>query len=1636
MKYKYRRGQIFGKRLPVPKTIRNKVYDCALSFNEFVKYELDDKIPISCIIESDRKIVEKFGIDKCKKLDWELINTRIYNNNLNFRNVLMSIDSRTDDINLALYELVKDQIRPNDYSLKMKEIYSDRLFELSQIESHGTYDSYSFIHDLKHRFNEGEVGLREIISNWSLFKNKDLSYCLLNGDANKNHITDAMVKEFMSNYKSLVSLIIKHNNIYSFISRISTLNSDEERQEFIKQFTDDILNNTNRKYDDYRAPIELTDEDFKEIFKYSSVIDYLTEVNYGSLSEGLIKELKELPENYLFTMSIPFSALLDSNVLYFIGKYGLKNVVDFDNECGHFFSNNNCRMLKLMYDMYLHYANESYPNNPYTKDEFYKEMRKMIVSGPTDGRLISKAPDYREITGEFRVRNADLFISEQAPEELQKLFYTKSITPQLLLEHPEYADYLNGKDLSSCFKKRSIEVESNNRLSSNDDDEDFSSWYKDFLYRLNDDDLLYDNDLLYGSNDDDESFSLGTKKYISHKNLYKFLESKTDFKGVINFITEYSDVLDIVFDKKMTDSYEYNISFSIDDDMNQIKNRIHEAFRRLIVEKRLTYPTHIPRDLVEKCPSMFLDKNAPQELQEAFYNRTISITFILSNPSYREFLKNVDLEVLFKYMPVDVNSKKYSSLRSLDYGTSDHKINFVKALKQTFGDQDALDIMLLYGKYIEQVDEVNNLENFLYDPEFSQDGFLDELDKIILQNIIDGNMKYNESIPSHFKKNNPTLFLSQDVPQEIRNKFYNREFTLKDFDDNSELFNIFNNTNIACGFSEELSFVIPLFSNQHNSKIANSNRLKVIVEYLKIKDVDLKNSFKDYIIKNSSNLNMKNINAVSGVLFRLNHSNSLEIQSLKNSLSDLLLEQSEPLKSLDKIEEIFIKNNVPLFAKVYSCFKILYPNLKKFEFSNYSRISPELKDMSLPKVGYHQSQNEVRFNIIYNDLLRIAYRSNERSFMNFLSNLEEGNSIYNNIINNGLNIESLEKQDKETLEIFVSHLITLYDNTKEGSKKKIDFSGYNLREKLDILNKLFKTTSRYDLKDRIVRSFCYYAGINSFSELKKLATDSVRNASKRGIEYASELEDGKVFNFRKGDFVRCVGDYQAFASSLNTGNVSKEFLTVFTQNSNSDKTPLDVDFTFIEEVKENIYETIKGTPTGFGFGNVYVVVKKDNPSLNITRDEDGYLTNADYDPSKIEMFGTKVSNVGYRTHWGARTGFAYTDVDYILYKKTDTINDEEPYDKNGNVNYIEDNNKYDDLSAIKFEIARNGYYIPVVDFSGKLIFTVNEYNDLRRKMMGLSYYRENSYKFSDKLLTPEIEYIVTLMNSSNKITQNKKQIIDSTIQMALNSLGLQMKKEIDGDLTEGSVELIDTGSTGRGTNVPLAGDFDFMMRVDNSIISNPRKMQQLKDAIVSCFVSVDEPVYTSDGNIRFKGVKIKGLDEKIDLDITFTQKLNQVVYSTDMCIRDRLETIKKIAPEKHDLVIANIVMAKKVLKEAGVYKSMKSKPSQGGLGGVGVENWILQNGGSFIEAAEQFLMVAENKDFSQFKEVYKIWDFGQNHKTAKDNIKLPKEKKKFLYDNFVVNNMNEDGYKKMVQALREYLNSIQIEQIQTEGIKR
>ena len=53
---------------------------------------------------------------------------------------------------------------------------------------------------------------------------------------------------------------------------------------------------------------------------------------------------------------------------------------------------------------------------------------------------------------------------------------------------------------------------------------------------------------------------------------------------------------------------------------------------------------------------------------------------------------------------------------------------------------------------------------------------------------------------------------------------------------------------------------------------------------------------------------------------------------------------------------------------------------------------------------------------------------------------------------------------------------------------------------------------------------------------------------------------------------------------------------------------------------------------------------------------------------------------------------------------------------------------------VYLEIAMNGFYIPVVDTNGKVLFSPNDYDLLRSKMSGLSYYEASEYKFSDNFI--------------------------------------------------------------------------------------------------------------------------------------------------------------------------------------------------------------------------------------------------------------------------------------------------------------
>ena len=402
--------------------------------------------------------------------------------------------------------------------------------------------------------------------------------------------------------------------------------------------------------------------------------------------------------------------------------------------------------------------------------------------------------------------------------------------------------------------------------------------------------------------------------------------------------------------------------------------------------------------------------------------------------------------------------------------------------------------------------------------------------------------------------------------------------------------------------------------------------------------------------------------------------------------------------------------------------------------------------------------------------------------------------------------------------------------------------------------------------------------------------------------------------------------------------------------------------------------------------------------------------------SKLEIFATNVDGEG---HYGIRTGFGMDKVDFFISDQTTRTG------KNLSGFYMGNGEEYTLVSEVtKLEIALNGFYVPIVDRDNEeLIFTPDDYDKMRAQMSGLSYYHTGDYQFapdselelgeltldkeslsavstpsssstsddaqgasSGSITIPGTDTIIDQLPASMAETDHKHEVINQVIKQAItgiSELNLSYKDYLDGDLTENIVEMIDTGSTGRQTNAPGSGDFDYMARLDRSILNDPTKKQQITDALLAAFGRENDGSAIVNGNLRLKQVSIDGLAEPVDIDITFAQKTNKVQYPTDAALADRLSNIKNQSETKYQQVLANIIYAKQFLKASQVYKPRRSPEAEGvgGLGGVGIENWVLQHGGSFRQAARDFLAVADScSSFEDFCAHYPVWDYGENHK--------------------------------------------------------
>ena len=758
---------------------------------------------------------------------------------------------------------------------------------------------------------------------------------------------------------------------------------------------------------------------------------------------------------------------------------------------------------------------------------------------------------------------------------------------------------------------------------------------------------------------------------------------------------------------------------------------------------------------------------------------------------------------------------------------------------------------------------------------------------------------------------------------------------------------------------------------------------------------------------NSGSLQRLMTPIITGLL----HGNSFTVGE-DNKLS---FDYDNAKEKLEKIEQIFLRNNLPPIAKNFLVFKTIHP-MDQFEQDfvqgNEHKLSPMLTQAETK--GPFGS-----YGIILRGLIRNSLESNDITMRKYLENMRDGQNILDRIKSGETSYDDLNEAEQREATTFIHHIAAMYNQTGAERSNQIDAEAKPTQESIQQLEQILNIKENDSIANRAVRYFGFTAGLRTVEDALRKMDRGRDEADRRNRETAKH-----PLVIHEGDLIKNVNG--AYLDNILTyGSNAKEFLG---EDADTDQTALDTDVTMRlgEDVTIEDCTEIQDNPNG-NYGYAWFVLENTSDNFMTTRQGDGHpgeVEDANPADNRPELFQTGVLG---ESHYGIGIGFGSEKIKAIVIQQSDG-----------------EAGEYLDRTC--FRIVKNGFYIPVYDKqTGQLIFTEEQYDKMRAQLSGNPEYETGPYQqASAEDFNNDVERIAQLglgqeIDTAANIAETGRK--DAAIRNAIAAKLLEndpgLRDYIDGDVTPGVIEVSSTGSTGRGTNIPGDGDFDYIFRIDRDIYMDYQKMSELTQRIRSAIhftenVSESRQSGMSPYDIRTKHVHVDGLADEVDIDITFIQRTDKITYATENAVRDYLDNLEG---DQRDQAIKNIIAAKKLFKQHECYKPKhaggKDKETeealaQGGMGGIGTENWILQNGGSLTAAARSFLQAtgvldengqripgAEPVGLSQFTERYQIWDLGANHTSER--------KGEYPHDNFIANNLDEIGYQKITKALIEYL---------------
>ena len=786
---------------------------------------------------------------------------------------------------------------------------------------------------------------------------------------------------------------------------------------------------------------------------------------------------------------------------------------------------------------------------------------------------------------------------------------------------------------------------------------------------------------------------------------------------------------------------------------------------------------------------------------------------------------------------------------------------------------------------------------------------------------------------------------------------------------------------------------------------------------------------------------------------------SMDIQRIKDELIEEILNADNPKDIADQINGIFERNNLPLTWKVFKVFELLYPKEKldyelKPDSWYWTLWSPVLNSF---REWWKLKEWRWIYDLIYKDLMNIAIKSGDRSLREYLKVFiwsEELLGKFEEIIkkewfnpDDNLCLEwKLDEEKQAQLLYLFRRISVLYDryywkqinewNSIEDKKYWNSTVADNQLVKLyNDIKKWFRLKKWESLYDRLQR-FLWWLWYHSFKEVLDKMDESKRQAHERWLKLYNEAVWWKI-NFPNHAFLKWV-DEDAFSKIINRWITSREYLWWWDDWKDSwnewwnwawsDCTPFDIDWYYVDKQTQSTYWLVN------------LVLDTDRWDFVNTTIEENPNWLSWYNENQYELFKT-----WWWTHYWIRTWIPTTEIDYIIYRWSFNRTEQTlvPTEEHPEWEYIETFSKFQNMC---YEIARNWYYIPIVDEEWNIKFTPEMYHKIRSWFNYMEYYDGydvglKDWKYisrtsdntvnktyngdNEKIKDSELSVLISENSPKNeryqKFAEENRKLAEKTIEWIKKILedkcGIKFNNLNDSSITW--AELHDTWSTWRWTDIPTKDvDLDFTLLLDAKDYERIDEIKRIIHEEIWTQNDNDHDVWELWNQIKSKINNIWKSDERknwVPLDLLILKKSQIIDYSSSDAMKEKLDYIESISQTWSDdleRVRTNVIIMKKLLKAKSCYKH-----PEWWFAWIWVENWITQHHWSFVEALESFEEVAYWWNYEEWKNPLPLEDFKEKYPMydAWENYKL------WCNDNFVYQIDKHGGdtaYQKILQIVK------------------